>query len=60
MFGLDKLRTWLKGKEDDDTIRSVEDLRKAVPELRIFTLPELPQETDLRVYRGEEDELQRD
>lgn len=49
----EKIKAWLRG--EDDVIRSVEDLQKAVPDLKIFVLPELPKEPDLKIYKPEEE-----
>ena len=49
----ERLKAWLTGK--DDVIRTPEDLKRALekhPELKIFTLPELPKD-DLKIYRPE-------
>lgn len=51
----EKLKALIFGKQDD-VIRTPEDLQRAIPDLKIFVLPELP-EVDLKLYRGpEEDE----
>lgn len=53
----ERLKAWWHGK--DDVIRTPEDLRKAIPDLRIFVLPQLP-EQDLKIYRGPESEAPED
>lgn len=50
----EKIKEWW-GRKDDDVIHSVEDLKRAVPDLRIFVLPDLP-EPDLKLYRGPEND----